>query len=755
MRPTRHLSSLIATVLLGCVLASCGPADDQAPASPGASVPAAETIEGPEGLSPEDALAEFQALCVEMRESDEMYRGRGPLRRLQQQMAGPALVGDEAIVVRRDLSRELLKQGRSEEAVAMAREALEIAEQQNADPHLILSIMDALALAHMRAAEDTNCVLHHTSASCIVPISREGMHPRPEHARAAGDVLQQMIRRLQVTPRSVQAAFLLNIMRMVSGDWPQGVPAQLRLPQNAFRSPPGLSRWPDRAIMLDVAAFDLAGAAIMDDFDGDGLLDLVSSTSDHCKTLRAFRNDGRGGFEEVTAAWGLDSQMGGLNMVHADYDNDGRLDLLVLRGAWLHEFGSIRNSLLRNELGGPRNRFVDVTVSAGMGLVASPTQNAVWADYDSDGDLDLFIGNESQTERPHPSRLYRNNGDGTFTDVAITAGVTNDRFAKASAWGDYDDDGDPDLYVSNHGPNRLYRNDGDGTFTDVAQELSVTEPRVRSFADWFFDYDNDGDLDLFVADYVVEPALVAVSYFNIDVNRGHPRIYRNDGGRFTDASGQLGLTRPLLPMGANYGDLDNDGWLDFYLGTGDPSYESVMPNVMYRNVGGRRFEDVTYSGGFGHLQKGHGVAFGDLDNDGDQDLFHQLGGFYPGDAFANVLFENPGTDAAWVTLRLEGRRANRFGVGARIEVRIREADGKRRSVHVLAGSGGSFGGSSMQQEIGLGRAEAIEAIVVRWPGSGTEQTFSDVSPNRVYDLIEGEPDLKPASLPRFTLGRTP
>jgi hypothetical protein len=121
---------------------------------------------------------------------------------------------------------------------------------------------------------------------------------------------------------------------------------------------------------------------------------------------------------------------------------------------------------------------------------------------------------------------------------------------------------------------------------------------------------------------------------------------------------------------------------------------------------------VSFAGGFAHLQKGHGVAFGDLDNDGDQDLFHQLGGFYPGDAYANALFENPGFGSAWVTLRLEGRSANRFGVGARIAVQVREPEGTR-TIHVLAGSGGSFGGSSMQQEIGLGRAVAIEEIQIR------------------------------------------
>ena len=190
-------------------------------------------------------------------------------------------------------------------------------------------------------------------------------------------------------------------------------------------------------------------------------------------------------------------------------------------------------------------------------------------------------------------------------------------------------------------------------------------------------------------------------------------------------------------MGANYGDLDTDGWPDIFLGTGEPGYEAVMPNVAYRNAAGQSFVDVTFAGGFGQIQKGHGVAFGDLDNDGDEDLFHQLGGFFPGDAYSNALYENPTEGANWVVLRLLGREANRFGVGARIELRVRE-DGRPRSVHSLVGSGGSFGGSSLQQEIGLGQAESIESLTVVWPGSGTRQTFEDVALNRFYEVTEGE-----------------
>ncbi|MBA3563825.1 MAG: VCBS repeat-containing protein [Gammaproteobacteria bacterium] len=169
--------------------------------------------------------------------------------------------------------------------------------------------------------------------------------------------------------------------------------------------------------------------------------------------------------------------------MHADFDNDGDLDILVLRGGWLHADGRIRNSLLRNDTGSSAGQFVDVTRGAGMAAVSYPTQTAGWADYDNDGDLDVYVGNEGDGIDAFPSQLFRNNGNGTFTDVAESAGVVSDRYTKGVSWGDYNNDGHADLYVStNNSANRLYRNDGEGKFTDVAPELGVVEPGHRSFA---------------------------------------------------------------------------------------------------------------------------------------------------------------------------------------------------------------------------------------------------------------------------------
>jgi hypothetical protein len=430
-------------------------------------------------------------------------------------------------------------------------------------------------------------------------------------------------------------------------------------------------------------------------------------------------------------------------MVQADYDNDGDVDVLVLRGAWLDDYGRHPNSLLQND---GKARFRDVTFDAGLGEVHYPTQTAAWADHDLDGDLDLYIGNER-----YPGQLFENDGHGSFTDIAERAGVQNLLLAKGCTWGDFDQDRWPDLYVSNFpGANRLYRNNHDGTFTDVAAELGVTEP-VHSFPTWFWDYDNDGLLDLYVSSYEFGVQHVAADYLNQPITCEPDRLYHGlPGGRFEEVAAQSGLKRVTLPMGSNFGDVNNDGFLDFYLGTGYIDYEGLMPNLLFVNRGGRTFQDVTFAAGMGHLQKGHGVVFADLDNDGDQDVFEKMGGALPGDAFQNLLFENPGADGHWIGVRLVGRRSNRSAIGARIHIVVGPEDA-RRDVYRWVNSGGSFGANPLRQHIGLGDAERIESLEVYWPTTDQVQVWRDLAADQWIEITEAEEEYRTIALQRLKL----
>ncbi|MBL9127701.1 MAG: CRTAC1 family protein, partial [Verrucomicrobiales bacterium] len=611
------------------------------------------------------------------------------------------------------------------------------------------------ALCWLRLGEQENCLAGHNPESCLLPIRGGGVHREKRGALGALAVLRP---HLEAHPNDLAARWLFNVAAMTAGTYPTGVPAAWLIPPSAFASEYDVGRFPDVAETVGIAVDDLAGGVVVDDFDRDGLLDVMVSTSRLDGSLRLFRNRGDGRFEERTRAAGLAELTGGLNLVQTDYDNDGWIDVFVLRGAWLGRGGRHPNSLLRNRGDGT---FEDVTEAAGL-LSFHPTQTAAWFDFDGDGWLDLFVGNESRAGDPHPCELYRNNRDGTFRECAAASGVAVVGFIKAVATGDFDDDGRPDLYLSNvDGPNQLFRNAGPAStekagefrwrFDDVTAPAGVAEP-LHSFPAWFWDYDNDGRVDLFVSGYRYSGVGdIAADYLGLEHAAERPRLYRNlGGGRFADVTRAAGLHRLLLAMGANFGDLDNDGWLDFYVGTGDPDLGTLVPNRMFRNDGGRGFQDVGTSGGFGHLQKGHGIAFADLDNDGDQDVYHVVGGAMEGDHYHHALFLNPGHGHRWIHLRLEGSQANRPAIGARLKLTIETPNGTRE-VHRTVGSGGSFGSSPLRQEIGLGDATRVRELEIHWPGSGRIQVAKDLAPNLAYDFREGVPQPTVISLRRIAL----
>jgi len=195
-------------------------------------------------------------------------------------------------------------------------------------------------------------------------------------------------------------------------------------------------------------------------------------------------------------------------------------------------------------------------------------------------------------------------------------------------------------------------------------------------------------------------------------------------------------------MGSNFGDIDNDGYPDIYLGTGNPFYQSLVPNKMFKNDGGRRFIDITTPARIGNLQKGHGVSFADLDNDGDEDIYMDMGGAYIGDVYQNSLYINPGqNNNNWINLCLEGTKCNKAAIGARIKITFKEK-GIKRSVYRDVNSGGSFGSNPLMQHIGIGSAEMIESVEIKWPVNNTVQVFKNLQPGETIKIKEGNNSFK-------------
>jgi len=665
------------------------------------------------------------------------------------------------IKMREVLAENLLKSGDSAGAVEELEKLRALCQQRGVvlTPAFEKLIRENLAMSYLRLGEQENCLHYHGQDSCLYPIKGGGVHVA---RRGAEGAFREFTEALQKDSNDLKSRWLLNIAAMTLGKYPDDVPEKWRVPPSTFQSEYDIGRFYDVATDAGLVINQHSGGAIMEDFDGDGLLDLMVSGSGPRDQLRFFHNNGDGTFSERTREAGLTGEAGGLNIVVTDYNNDGHPDVLVLRGGWWGQNGKYPMSLLRNNGNGT---FDDVTEEAGL-MSLHPTQTAAWADYDNDGWLDLYVGHEANTTENHPSQLFHNNHDGTFTEVAAPNALADMGFVKGVAWGDFNNDGRPDLYVSVKGKgNHLFRNDGPmdpqnprpdrWKFTDVTAQAGVAEP-IHSFATWFFDYDNDGWPDLYVSGFYVETLNdIAAFQMGLPFKAELPRLYHNNhDGTFTDVTKQMKLDRAILVMGANFGDLDNDGWLDVYLGTGDVPYEALLPNRMFRNNQGKVFQDVTTSGDFGHLQKGHAVAFGDIDNDGDEDVFEEMGGAASGDIYPSVLYENPGHGNHWITLELEGVKTNRAAFGARVSVTVKTAKGVRH-IYRTVGYGSSFGGNPLRQHIGVGKAQRIAEVEVTWPTSKLVQTFRDLPVDHAYHLREGAGALAPVEYKKFHLRHLP
>ncbi len=400
------------------------------------------------------------------------------------------------------------------------------------------------------------------------------------------------------------------------------------------------------------------------------------------------------------------------HVLWVDYDNDGDNDLFTTSFSGMHK-------LFRND--GQFN-FTDVSVAAG--LIQSNEKNfgASWGDYDRDGYLDLYVctyefeGTSSDYTRLN--HLYRNNGDGTFTDVTMSAGVGNGiRLSFQSVWFDYDLDGWPDLFIINDRlyANTLYRNNGDGTFTDVTDSAGIGFPFNDPMTITLGDLDNDGDLDIFITNTGTMP------------DRACKLLVNNGDGTFTDMAETLGVDVLSWTWGGIWMDYDNDTFQDLYFASGVP-IGPIDHNYFFRNIGGLVFADSLAIFTGDHSAHSYSCARGDLDNNGFYDIVvHNLVPYHP------YLWQNSGGPNAHIKFTLQGTVSNRPAIGSWIRV---FAGGQQYTQYTLCGE--NFVGQNSQHHIfGLGQLTQVDSVEVEYV-SGHIDTYFGPTINQAHHFTEGE-----------------
>ncbi len=510
------------------------------------------------------------------------------------------------------------------------------------------------------------------------------------------------------------------------------------------------------------------GGVSWGDYNSDGYLDLLAREGNRYRLYRSNRDET---FTDVTEKAGLGATGQASSATFGDYDNDGCPDVFFANGFSGNQGTPAK--LYRSNCDGT---FTDASERAGI-KEAYHTTGVAWGDYDNDGFLDIYVATYgilhfAKTETSwtitgwtyEPNILYRNNGDGTFTNTAATAGVkglaacgaytsasheprTDPAFSGMArgkpgtppaevrsgtlpyaglknnwqpVWLDYDNDGWLDLYISHETAiNVLYRSNGDGTFTDATERAGLC--RVHSTHGVAVgDYDNDGDPDIFAAG----------SRRNI--------LWQNNGnGTFAEVSEESGVANfGRLGWSAGFFDYDNDGWLDLYVVNGateNASFKNDYPkrhDSLFRNNGNGHFTDVAAEEGLsGNDAKTFG-AYGDFNNDGFPDVFVASDPTNDPPAM-DRLYQNVPNGNHWLTVKLEGTRSNRQGIGAKITV---ETENGKQSREVISGSS-LLSQNSIWQTFGLGDTRRVKTLTVRWP-SGIVETLSDVSADQILRIRE-------------------
>jgi hypothetical protein len=497
----------------------------------------------------------------------------------------------------------------------------------------------------------------------------------------------------------------------------------------------------------------MSGGGLVLDYDNDGWQDVLlvdgGSLIDQALARRArhrlFRNRGNGTFEDVTAASGLGHPEYGMGGCAADFDNDGWIDV------YLTNVGT--NTLYRNNAG---RGFTDVTKPSGAGGPATFSSSCAWADIDRDGDVDLFVtryvdalvdnhvfcGDASKAFRVycHPlnfqplrSALYRNNGNGTFADASRETGIFEQRGnGLGVVFGDYDDDGWPDIFVANDTtPNFLYHNEQGKRFSEVALPAGVSVasdgvPRAGMGTD-FGDFDGDGRLDIFVTNHEFE---------------GHTLFRNLGGGLFEDATFKTGAgpaTLPFVGFGTLFFDYDDDGDLDLSVVNGHvmnspghvrPGAKEAQRRVLLRNDGGRYLDVAAASGGgFAVERVGRALAAGDLDNDGDLDLLA-----VNNNGPADVLRNGGAAGRNAVLVRLVGTRSNRSAIGARVRATV----GATTQVREVKAGSSYLAQHDLRLHLGLGGATLIDRLEIRWPSASAPEVLTRVAAGQIVTVTEGK-----------------